>query len=335
MPDPSVMAEVTRLTRAGRLIEAMALLRGGGADAREHPKGAWPSGGKGFKRPRARAGSNRHAPRVPDGADWTRGTHGCAEGARDYALYVPSSLAPEPALLVMLHGCTQDAGDFAVGTRMNALAERHGFLALYPEQSRSDNPNGCWNWFEPGHRHGGEAVILRGMAEAVARKHGARRRCVAGLSAGGAMAANLCALGDWGGVMVHSGLPAGAASGLPDALRAMRSGGAGADTALGAPALIVHGDADRTVSPANADALAAQATANAEAAVQTREAGVAGGRRYVRVTERTPGGAVLCETITVAGGGHGWFGGDPAGSHTERGIDASAEAVRFFGLARG
>ena len=327
MIDLTRMAEATRLTRAGRLTEATALLRGQDA----------PPPGRARAKPRRRRvetdtgpGPGAHAD-TPPGARWTRGTHRTAEGARDYALYVPARLAAEPALLIMLHGCTQDAADFARGTRMNALADRHGFVVLYPEQARTANRNGCWNWFERAHQQGGEAAILTDMAVSLSRAQGARRRYVAGLSAGGAMAANLGAAGGWDGVAVHSGLAANAASDLPSALGAMRTGAAG-EGALRVPTLVLHGTADRTVSPANAEAVAAQATAGARATVQTRTAGTAGGRRWSRLTERTPNGRLLCETVTVAGGGHGWFGGDPAGSHTERGVDASAMIAAFFEL---
>ena len=331
MPDLSIMAEATKLTREGRLVEATALLRGdttpnGGPSVRaERP--SKPKRAKG----RAARGAS---PDIPVGARWTRGTHQASEGTRDYALFVPSQLAPEPGLVVMLHGCTQDASDFAVGTRMNAHAEQHGFAVLYPEQSRAANQNGCWNWFDPGHQHGGEAAVIAGMARAIGAEVGTKRAYLAGLSAGGAMAACIAAAapGGFAGLMVHSGLPAGSASDLPSALQAMRAGAAGKGAPSGLPTLVVHGDADRTVSPANAEALAAHAASAAEVTVQTREAGVAGGRRFTRVIERTPDGRVLCETLTVAGGGHGWFGGDPRGSHVETGIDASAEAVRFFGL---
>lgn len=329
MPDLSIMAEATRLTREGKLGEATALLRG--SPVPERPaRAAKPKRAKG--RPIRGAG-----PDVPPGARWTQGTHDRPEGTRDYALFTPSRPAPRPALVIMLHGCTQDAADFAVGTRMNEHAERCGFLVLYPEQSRAANQNGCWNWFEPSHQRGGEAAIITDLAAHVTREAGGGDIFLAGLSAGGAMAACVAAAepSRFAGLMVHSGLAAGAASGLPGALQAMQRGAEGTATGSGLPTLIVHGDADRTVSPANAEALAAQATRGAAMTVQTREAGTAGGRRYVRLTERGQDGQLLCEALTVAGGGHGWFGGDPAGSHTEVGIDASAEAVRFFGLERG
>ena len=325
MTDLTVIAEATRLTKAGRLAEATALLRGG---ARRPAQG------------RGREGTARRT--APDDLGMRRGRHTQAEGARAYGLYLPAKPALQPALVVMLHGCTQDADDFARGTRMNEHAEREGFVVLYPEQDRAANPNGCWNWFEAQHQAGrGESAILAGMIRAVAAEVGAdpARIFVCGLSAGGAMAANLAheAPGLVAGALVHSGLPAGAASDLPGALKAMQQGAEGwpgAEAGSPVPLLVVHGDADRTVSVCNAEGLASQALGGRAVTVQSREAGRAGGRGFVRVTEATPEGRVLCETITVEGGGHGWSGGDPRGSHVEAGIDASAAAVRFFGLAR-
>jgi hypothetical protein len=69
-------------------------------------------------------------------------------GTRAYKLYVPARLSDTPMpVVVMLHGCTQSADDFAAGTQMNRLADEHGFLVVYPEQAANANPSKCWNWF--------------------------------------------------------------------------------------------------------------------------------------------------------------------------------------------
>lgn len=71
-------------------------------------------------------------------------------GTRAYKVYVPAATADAPrALMVMLHGCTQSADDFAAGTQMNRLADEHGFLVVYPEQATHANASKCWNWFKP------------------------------------------------------------------------------------------------------------------------------------------------------------------------------------------
>ena len=158
-------------------------------------------------------------------------------GTRSYKLYVPActdntdrtAAAPRP-LLVMLHGCTQSADDFAAGTQMNRLAEQHGLLVVYPEQTAQANASKCWNWFKPQDqaRGAGEPALIAGLVSEVAARHGAdpQRIFVAGLSAGAAMAV---VLGQtypelFAGVGAHSGLPFGSAHDVPSALATMKGG---------------------------------------------------------------------------------------------------------------
>ena len=126
--------------------------------------------------------------------------HEGAAGARAYRLYVPSryDATQEAApLVVMLHGCTQDAADVARGTRLDAHAERAGALVVYPEQPATANPKKCWNWYDAAHqaRDAGEPAIVAAIVRDVMASHRVDRSrvYVAGLSAGGAMAAIVAA----------------------------------------------------------------------------------------------------------------------------------------------
>lgn len=270
-------------------------------------------------------------------------------GTRAYKLYVPSSRAGEAMpLVVMLHGCTQGPDDFAAGTRMNALAERHGFLVVYPAQAPNANGSKCWNWFKSQDqaRDSGEPSIIAGIARQVAADYRVEpgRIFVAGLSAGAAMAV---ILGEtypelFAGVGAHSGLPYGAAHDMPSAFAAMKGGATAARRAKASPpvpTIVFHGDRDPTVDARNGAAIAEEAIARASS---SREDGdpmrasvqpgiAAGGSRYRRTVHADASDRPLVEHWVVHGAGHAWSGGSASGSYTDvAGPDASAEMVRFF-----
>jgi poly(hydroxyalkanoate) depolymerase family esterase len=258
-------------------------------------------------------------------------------------------------MVVMLHGCTQSADDFALGTQMNRLADEHGFLVVYPEQSGQANMSKCWNWFDPHDqaRDAGEPSLIAGIVREVVGRHGAdpRRIFVAGLSAGAAMAV---VLGEtypelFAGVGAHSGLPFGSAHDIPSAMAAMkggRSGLPGLKSAPGAtkkavqpvPIIVFHGDRDHTVQQSNGaeivkQALGAYLVQNPSDSLTsvTQEGKSSGGRRYTRTIHASGKGRGRIEFWNLHGARHAWSGGDARGSYTDRaGPDASAEMIRFF-----
>ena len=166
---------------------------------------------------------------VPDGAAYLARNFTCEAGSRDYKIYVPSrSTGRNRPLIVMLHGCTQDPDDFAVGTGINRLAEELDFIAAYPGQAVGANQAACWNWFKPTDqlRDAGEPSIIAGITRAIMAEFGidAGRVYVAGLSAGGAMAAIMSATYPelYAAAAIHSGLAYGSATDIASAFAAMR-----------------------------------------------------------------------------------------------------------------
>jgi poly(hydroxyalkanoate) depolymerase family esterase len=354
-----------RLTRYAKLAETTATIQralSAGALAGAHSRPAWPvaAGASGAEapfvfdgllrerepsRPAAEAASDV-APDLGVGGRFLESSFTGAAGTRAFKLFAPGGFAGETlSLVVMLHGCTQNPDDFAAGTRMNGLAQEDGFFVLYPAQAARSNAHKCWNWFSPAdqRRGAGEPALLAGMVRHVLQTHpiDPDRVYVAGLSAGGAMAAILASEYPdlFGAAGVHSGLPAGAAHDVASAFSAMKSGPATPSprSRSGAPVIVFHGDADATVAAANGDAVIAAAlhdkgqviaeAVDAPAAVGTRPV-----RRTVwRAAAAAPNAATLAEQWIVQGAPHAWSGGASAGSYTDpQGPDASREMLRFF-----
>lgn len=262
-----------------------------------------------------------------------------------YRLYVPSApdtSASQPMpLVVLLHGCKQDALDFSNGTAMNALADEHHAMVLYPEQITNANAMRCWNWFEPGHQQAerGEPGMIAGLTQKIVQKHAAdpERVYIAGLSAGGAMAAVMAGLypNIFAAVGVHSGLAAGAAQNVISAFAAMRSGAKGSSQPT-LPTIIFHGTADKTVHPDNSDHITEAALAGLSASglmlVKTQSSMIHNGEEKTeRVVYSTADGTPYIENWRIDDGAHAWSGGDATGSYTDPdGPSASAAMLAFF-----
>lgn len=279
-----------------------------------------------------------------------------------YWLYLPSGAAAAPRpLVVMLHGCQQTAPDFAVATRMNALAERKGFAVLYPQQSASADSHRCWHWYKRSTQQGqGEVELIAGMIRQVQARHllDASRTYVAGLSAGAALATILAlrhpeliaAAG------LHSAPVFGTTDSAMSAYRAMQQGSVrahsdAADTLLrrspgfsGMPAILIHGDRDPVVRPVNFRQLAEQFeifnanSMSAAAAVRRDNAARSGGRsprRAYRTETRYAGSKPQLVACEIRALGHAWSGGDDSVAFSApEGPDASLMMWTFFARHR-
>ena len=381
-----------RLTRQGKLVEATVAIQRAllsGSQAGTYTAASWPTGAGAavMDSPLVLDGLVREAvtpTRRDDDADTTvadrvstpervstpgrfvASSFTGATGTRAFKLFAPADFEGESLpLVVMLHGCTQDPDDFAAGTRMNELAQAEGFFVLYPAQAARSNSHKCWNWFSPAdqRRGAGEPALLAGMVRHVLQTHSIDpdRVYVAGLSAGGAMAAILASEYPdlFAAAGVHSGVAAGAASDVPSAFSVMKNGPAAApswpstgathwptparDTKVDtpprrapAPVIVFHGDADATVTAVNGDAVIAAALDGIDAVAEKVAGNADADQRRIRRTVWRAANAsadapTLAEHWLVEGAPHAWSGGSPTGSYTDpEGPDASREMLRFF-----
>jgi poly(hydroxyalkanoate) depolymerase family esterase len=293
---------------------------------------------------------------TPAGGQFLERSYTDQAGTRAYKLYVPSGYVVGEAvpLVVMLHGCTQNPDDFAAGTHMNVLAEEHTFLVAYPAQAQNANMSKCWNWFETAdqQRGRGEPSLIAGITRQIVDEYDvdADRVYVAGMSAGGAMAAIMAETYPdlYAAVGVHSGLAPGAAHDLSSAFTAMRGGSPGGvvsaprvagKSARTVPTIVFHGDRDTTVHPRNGDQLLAHFANTGGREIKQAPAlrarvgqgQVPGGHSYTCYTYHDANDLAVAERWTVNGLGHAWSGGSLPGSYTDpKGPDASAEMMRFF-----
>jgi len=282
---------------------------------------------------------------------------GSNPGALLARTYIPHQLPAGAPLVVVLHGCTQTASGYDLGSGWSTLAERYGFALLLPEQQRANNANLCFNWFEPGdtQRGKGEALSISQMIEAMIARHGLDRGRVfiTGLSAGGAMAAVMLATYPelFAGGAIIAGLPYGVAATIPEAFDRMRAHGLPGEPKLQNlvrsasghdgpwPTISIwQGSADRTVSPANAAALVTQWRGVHGLRAQPSASELVDGQQ--RRVWRDADGRDLIEEYSIAGMGHGTpIAGDgigrPGPYMLAAGISSTQRIARFWGLAAG
>ena len=259
-----------------------------------------------------------------------------ATGPRRYRLFTPSGVRRNEhlPLLVMLHGCGQDAQGLSTLSRMNRIAERERFLVLYPEQDRLANPQACWNWFDTRTgRAQAEADSIETLLTQVSLTHPVdpNRIAVAGLSAGAGMAALLAMRHPkrFRAVAMHSGIAPGVAHSTATALSAMAGRQITAAAALASdvelPALLViQGRADPVVSPRNGTEAARSWAAHSGAKPSPPRTVQRGARYAMTVTDYRAASRLQVTLCEVTGLGHAWSGGAPGQPYSDpKGPDAS------------
>jgi len=283
---------------------------------------------------------------------------GSNPGALDAFAFVPDGLEPGAPLVVVLHGCTQNAASYDRGSGWSRLAERHGFALLVPEQRRANNPNLCFNWFSPpdARRGSGEALSIRQMVAKMVKLHqlDEARIFVTGLSAGGAMTSVMLAAYPevFAGGAVIAGLPFATANTVPEALDRMRGHGGPANDKLarlvtGAsdhrgpwPTLSVwHGTSDATVDLVNADAIVDQWRSLHGLGEDPGRVDIIDG--YPREVWIDAGGREVIEKYEISGMGHGTpldpRGGEQCGTAGPYMLDAqicsTSHIARFWGIS--
>jgi poly(hydroxyalkanoate) depolymerase family esterase len=281
----------------------------------------------------------------------------------DYWRYVPDGVGAGDPLVVMLHGCSQNADQFRYETRMNRVADEEGFAVIYPDQYDGRNSYECWNWFYDSNttRGNGEAAVIAGMTSETldAENLDPQRVYVAGLSAGGAMVPNLLAeyadLYAAGGV--HSGLEYDAADTASGGDYAMTYGGPdpqrkgteayeameyyGITSAI--PTIVFHGTDDGVVNPINGHQAAEQATQtndlasdhadddNVDYDADSVSTGYSDSYSYTAYEYHDEYGNPVVEKWMIDGMDHAWSGGVEGGEYTAPGgPDASRIAWEFF-----
>jgi poly(hydroxyalkanoate) depolymerase family esterase len=293
-------------------------------------------------------------------------TSSSSAGSHPYFVCTPTSYQVGTAvpLLVMLHGCTQTAGDFAAGTHMNQLAEQYGFIVVYPQQTPTYSSSLCWNWFTPSNqrRDHGEPASIAGIVQTIVQHTSqwtidTNRIYVAGISAGAAMAVILGATYPdiFAAIGVHSGVEYQAATSLTRSIQVMQQGGPDpvlqGQRALDAmegfsrrvPTIVFHGTYDTIISPINGDQtvqqwmqtdhLASNGTYQADfhRPNSTTDGQVPGGHAYTVSSWIDTKGDEVQAYWKVQGMGHAWSGGSPDGTYTDPlGPNASLAMYQFF-----
>jgi poly(hydroxyalkanoate) depolymerase family esterase len=311
-----------------------------------------------------RAGTQPAPRRGRRRGQWLPARYRGRAGSRRYFVYVPAGVRRTKGvpLLVALHGCAQNAEQFAATTRFNDLADRHGFVVVYPEQTARTHPQRCWHWYESGHqqRDAGEPAIIVGITDEVTAAQSRwsidpDRVYVAGLSAGGAMALVLAATypDRFAAVGVHSAPAYRSASSGRHAMGALAGRAVapppvvtGRLSAPMPPTILFQGTGDSTVRGRNGDQVVEQWLAFCRAHTtnpndrdritrnRTSSGHTSDGRRYTTSRWYSARGRTMLEYWQVSGLSHAWSGGAAGAYSDPRGPRASTAMWRFFSARR-
>ena len=274
-------------------------------------------------------------------------------------VHVPDPLPSKPPLVVALHGCSQNAAVYDHGTGWSELADRLGFVVVYPEQQSANNPKSCFSWFQRDDitRNSGEALSIQQMVEHAIVKFGVDRRrvFVTGLSAGGGMASVMLATYPevFAGGAIIAGLAYGCAGSVQEAFEAMFTEQSPSRRALGDrvraasrhqgpwPRISVwHGSADPIVKPSNAEHIVRQWTDLHGHVIERTHEEMIGG--HVRRVWNGADGNTLVEAFSISGMAHGVPLASPASAEAcgvagpfflDAGISSTQHIARFWGLA--
>jgi poly(hydroxyalkanoate) depolymerase family esterase len=294
---------------------------------------------------------------------WMSGYHNHGVGLSrrmHYRLFLPDPAAAGMPLVVMLHGCQQNAADFAAGTRMNQHAAARGYAVLYPEQSLRTHPQRCWKWYDAATQRGeGDVAAIAQLIEEIVSRHALDRRRIyaCGISAGAAMA-HLLALTHPGlvaAVGLHSGPVFGGCNTAAGAYRVMQHGArhpaAAVDELLARrpggfalPAILIGGDADKVVRPINHRQLEEQfvrlnrgmniaplpVTAKAFGRVSKKNPI----KRRMAIGDHVCGRTPIVRSVLIEGLGHAWSGGNEDFAFNAQGPDAAKLMLAFFARHR-
>lgn len=254
----------------------------------------------------------------------------------DYYIFKPSPTARYPntkgmPLVVMMHGCHQDGPLFAQGTQMNVIAQRNGFVVLYPQQNRQNHIANCWRWHDLSDNYAmAEAHSILKIIHSTVLMHGldSKKVFISGLSAGAAMAGIMAASfpEQFAAVALHSGPVLGRAHDTQTAVKVMQDYHLDDNKSLASymssfaqpqrhqmPSIILQGETDKVVHKRNAHELLKQFLYLNDMPMDSLGVSQVHNARTLKEYQQTvfrDGQKRMLELILIKHLDHAWAGGD-------------------------